>query len=126
MPAKIVLVHDDQDLISGLRGKCEGRGQSCAAFTDPIAALDALSTATLAELLVTGVQFPAGRPHGVALARMARLRRPDIKVLFISPPEYIEHVDDLGEFILFPTDIPTIMTAIDRVLCAANATSVAR
>jgi len=46
-----------------------------------------VESAHLIELLVTCPNFPEGRPNGVALARMARTKRPGIKVLFVGPAE---------------------------------------
>jgi hypothetical protein len=48
---------------------------------------DALTDADRIELLITSVNFAAGQPNGVSLARMARMRRPGLTVLFIGEAE---------------------------------------
>jgi DNA-binding NtrC family response regulator len=118
MPAKIIMVHDHAELVSETVGKMSGAGHSIIAISDPIAALDTLTASKNAELLITGVHFPAGKPHGISLARMAKVRCPAIKVLFIAPPEAEQYVDDLGEFIAMPADMPTVTGAIARLLTA--------
>ena len=53
-----------------------------------MAALDALENAQRVEVLITRVRFPPGKPNGIALALMARHKRPGIKVLFTARPEF--------------------------------------
>jgi hypothetical protein len=53
-------------------------------LADPMAALDVLEAAPPIEVLVTRVQFGHGKLHGIALARMARMRCLGLKVLFTA------------------------------------------
>jgi DNA-binding NtrC family response regulator len=116
MPAKIIMVHDQTELISETVGEMSRAGHSIIAMSDPIDALDTLSGSKNAQLLITGVHFPSGKPHGISLARMAKVRCPDIKILFIAPPGAEQYIDDLGEFIPMPADMPTVTGAIARLL----------
>jgi hypothetical protein len=57
-------------------------------FHDPIAALDAMEADSRVRVLVTRVEFAPGKPHGVALARMVRIKRPGTRVVFIARAEW--------------------------------------
>jgi DNA-binding response OmpR family regulator len=72
MPAQIVLVHEDTEFSDAVSGALRDAGYVVAVFPDPLVALDAMETAERVELLITHVQFPAGRSNGAALALMAR------------------------------------------------------
>jgi hypothetical protein len=48
------------------------------------------------EKLVTRVNFGPGKPHGVALARSARMHKRSIRVLFVVRPEHQEDCEEVG------------------------------
>lgn len=79
-------------------------------------ALRALEGAETVELLITRVQFPVGTPHGIALVRMARQRRPGLKVIFTAREEMGEFTEDLGELIPHPVSIPDLVETVNRLL----------
>ena len=54
-------------------------------------AVDAIETDFRVRILVTSVVFGPGKPHGVALARMVRIRRPGTRVVFVAPAGYEPH-----------------------------------
>jgi hypothetical protein len=56
----------------------QNAGYDVAAFTDSMTAMDALLTSSPIELLITRVRFPDNTPNGVALGRMARIKRPGV------------------------------------------------
>lgn len=116
MPARIVIVHDEPDFADSLTAALKSAGHDVAMFTDPTAGLDALDDARRVELLITRVTFPPGKPNGVSLARMARYKRPSIRVLFAALPEFAEHTEGLGEFMPMPVSVPDVMQAVIRLL----------
>jgi DNA-binding NtrC family response regulator len=118
MPARIVVVHDDPEFQNNLTTALKMAGHDLAVFADPLAAWDALEAARLTEVLVTNIQFPAGRSNGVALALMARAKRPEIRVLFIAPPEFAKDTEGLGEFLPLPVSVTEAVEAITRLLVA--------
>jgi DNA-binding response OmpR family regulator len=105
MPARIVIVHDEPDFAVPLTAALRSKGYDVATFMDPTAGLDALDEARRVELLITCVNFPPGKPNGVSLARMARYKRPGIRVMFTALPEFAEHTDGLGEFVPMPANV---------------------
>jgi CheY-like chemotaxis protein len=107
MPARVVVVHDDPTFADPLAALL-GAGQDVALFTDPMAALDALDTARTIEVLVTRVQFAPGQPNGIALARMARIKRPGT--------EFAGDAADLGTFMAHPISVADVAQTVGRLL----------
>ena len=116
MPARIILVHDYQALVGELSAALEAAGYSVAPFLDPMRALDVISSASTAEILITKVDFGPGKPNGVALALMARYRRPGIRIIFPAKPEMREYTAHLGDFLALPVRVPDVMDAVNRLL----------
>jgi hypothetical protein len=93
MPAQIVIVHDEPGFAEATLAALKGTGYDAIAIMDSMSGIDALEHAKHIELPITRVRFPSGTPNGAALARIARLKRPGIKVLFASFPEVLQHID---------------------------------
>jgi len=77
-------------------------------------ALDALETAPFGILIIR-VRFPIEQPNGVAVARMARMKRPSIKLVFTVMPEYVEYAEELGEIVTAPVDIPELVATVGKI-----------
>lgn len=116
MPARVMIVHDDPTFIAMAIAALKLAGQDAIAFTDPMAALDALDAAKTVEILVTRVIFGPRRPHGISLARLAQRRRPTIRVLFTALPEFAESVRGIGEFLPMPVRMPDFVEAVGGLL----------
>ena len=101
MPARIVVVHDDPVFTDALAEKL---GPDVAWFTDPIKALIALETAKSIAFLVTRLQFNDRQPVGLSLARLARVTRPDVRIVFTGDPDFRHYCWGRGEFIPEPTN----------------------
>jgi hypothetical protein len=71
-------------------------GHDVSTFQDPLDALNAIEAAPRFEILVTRVQFAPGRPNGLALSNMARMKLPGIKVLFTVAPQNVEYTKGGG------------------------------
>lgn len=79
-------------------------------------ALRALEGAEAVELLITRVRFPPGKPHGLSLARMARSRRPHLKVLFAARSDMAEHTEGIGELVQHPVDMTKLVERAAKLL----------
>ena len=75
MPGQIVVIHDDVEFLKENVTTLQYAGYAVVAFTNSMTATDALLSSHI-ELLITRVRFPGNRPNGVALGRMARIKRP--------------------------------------------------
>jgi DNA-binding NtrC family response regulator len=116
MPARIVLVHDNADFLDRAAAAIRAAGYDVATYNASMPALAALEAAQTVELLITRVTFPAGTPHGVSLARVARRNLPSLKVLFIAQPEHQEHTEGVGEFMPVPVSIPELVDRVSAML----------
>ncbi len=114
MPAPVVLVFDEPTFTEECATALRQVGYEVAAFTDPMRALDALDAANKIDLLITRVKYAPGKPNGVALARMARTKRPDIRILFMAVPTSVEHIAGWGEYISLPATIADVVTAVQN------------
>ena len=93
-------------------------GYNVVAFHDSMAAIYALEHPQRVKLLITRVRFPSGMPNGVALACMARLKQPGIKVLFTSFPEVGRYTDGVGEFLPRPLSTDELLGTVGTLLDA--------
>jgi hypothetical protein len=66
------------------------------------------------DLLVTDIYFP-GQIHGFALARMARLRRLGLKVLYVSGFD-VPEVEDVGKVLRKPLSGEQIVSEVKLAL----------
>jgi hypothetical protein len=93
-------------------------GYDVIAFHDSMAAIYALERLKRVKLLITRVRLPSGMPNGVALACMARLKQPGIKVLFTSFPEVRLYTDSVGEFLPRPLTTDELLETVGTMLDA--------
>lgn len=82
-PATILLVDDEESFRYAATRALECAGFAVAAAPDFRAALEVLDGDRPVDLLVTDIVMPE-RIHGFALARMARMRRMGLKVLYLT------------------------------------------
>jgi hypothetical protein len=53
-----------------------------------------------------------GGPHGVALARIARVKRPEIKVVFTAAAENVEYTEGIGEAVTAAIDMSELIATV--------------
>ena len=80
--ASLLLVDDDEDVLNALAAVLATTGHKVARAAGGVAALDILDGREPLDLLLTDVVMPG--LHGFNLARMAVLRRPELRVLYMS------------------------------------------
>ena len=116
MPVHIVIVHNDAAFLETVCAALSASGKSVCGYSDAMQALDALEDAATTDVLVTRVDFGRGTLNGVALARMAQFRRPEVKVLFLARTEDKEYATGVGDLLTAPAAVPDIVAAVDRLL----------
>ena len=120
MPAPVLVVHDEQETrelaVTTLRAAYLG----VVGFEDPMAALDAIETDSRVRVLVTRVVFGPGKPNGVALARMVRLKRPGTKVVFVARAENEPHTEGLGVLLPRPLNPDILVATVGRLLASQD------
>src|SRR5262245_1346735 len=119
MPAQIVIALNDITLANRVATELSARGYDTIAFSDPMAALNELEDARRLQLLIASVDFGAGRPNGVTLARMAKLKRPRMMAIFLGLPEMLVHTEGLGKLLLPSVTAPDVVAQVAGMLKAA-------
>ena len=113
---RIVIVEDDVAWLEVVTVMLEHAGHSVVSFTDYRGALDLVEGPDAIDLLLTDIQLPIETPHGISLARMARLRRRSLPILFMTGElELAELVDDdLGLTLIKPFDRDQLLHGVQR------------
>jgi hypothetical protein len=119
MPARVVAVLRERILARQTADALISAGYEAIALTNSMAALRTLEAAKDIELLITSAHFPGRQPNGLALARMTKLSRPNLKVMFADGPETEAHVRHGGAFIPTPTTPESIVEVADKLMKAA-------
>ena len=83
LPSRILVVDDEEAFRYAAAKALQGAGFDVAVAEDYRDALVHLEGAAPVDLLLTDVSMP-NRVNGFALARMARMRRLDLKVLYVT------------------------------------------
>lgn len=115
MPARIVVVHDEQRFADEVVGLLRQAGLEAIGCGTSMMALRLLESARTIELLVTGVEFPEP-PHGLALALMAQDKRPGTRVLFTALEKYRADTKDIGTFLPLPVTPAQVADAVREIM----------
>lgn len=94
----ILVVEDDEPYRRLVVRMLDQAGYSVIAAEDFTSAIAVIESPTPIDLLLADIAMPAGTPHGMAIGRMAELRRRSLKVLYMSGTY------DLGELARFSSD----------------------
>src|SRR5438093_8637092 len=100
-----VLVVDDDHLFGDAAARMlRAAGFEVSLAPDYRVALEELESARTINLLITDIVMPK-RVNGIALSRMARMRRPDLKVIYLTAYD-IPGVEDeaIGSILRKPID----------------------
>jgi DNA-binding NtrC family response regulator len=116
MPAAVIVVHNERKARELIMLSLRAAFLEAAEFEDPIRALDAMEASSRVRVLVTRVDFGPGRPNGIALARMVRVKRPGTKVVFVAREEYAAYAEGLGLFLPMPVNPDILVATVSRLL----------
>ena len=115
--AAAILVVDDDEAFCYVAAKVlRQAGYRVSVAPDHRLALEILDSAEPIDLLITDIVMP-GHVNGFALARMARMRRLDLKVLYMSGYE-VPGNEAFGKILRKP--IPVEMLAVEASLALAG------
>ncbi len=110
----ILLVEDDAPLGAALGASLRRAGFEVTVATDFRVALEVLDATRPVDLLLTDLVMPAS-VNGIALSRMARMRRHDMKVVYMTGYD-IPGVEKqaLGPILSKPIDAALLVSEIER------------
>ena len=117
-PARILVVDDDLVFGEATARVLRAAGFEVSLSPDHRLALEDLESARPIDLLITDIVMPE-RVNGVALSRMAQMRRPGLKVIYLTGYE-IPGVEDEanGPVLRKPIDDEQLLAEVRRVLAA--------
>jgi DNA-binding NtrC family response regulator len=111
----------DDDLVFGEAAASALRTAGFEVFLAPDyrLALEDLESTRSIDLLITDIVMP-NRVNGIALSRMARMRRPRLKIIYMTAYD-ISGVEDqaLGLILRKPIDVNRLITEVKRALATA-------
>ncbi len=119
MPAPVLVVHQQAEICSQMLGALRAAGCEAAGFHNPMTALNAIESGSRARVLVTQVDFGAGTLNGDALARMLRLKRPKITMVYVDRAENQRYITVGGPFLPHPVDLNVLAETVRRLLASS-------
>ncbi|HXC91562.1 MAG TPA: response regulator [Stellaceae bacterium] len=118
--SRILVVDDDPGAVASLANLLRDRGFDVFAAPDYRLALEELESVRKIDLMVADIVMPQG-VNGLALARMARMRRPGLKVIYVTAYD-IPGVEGeaLGPILRKPVDEENFCVVVRGALAAPN------
>src|SRR5271170_3650116 len=116
--SRILVVDDDPAFGDSTARVLRAAGFEVFLAADHRLALEDLESTRPIDLLITDIVMP-DRVNGVALSRMARMRRPELKVIYLTAYD-IPGIEDeaIGPVLRKPLDDEQLMAEVRRVLVA--------
>ena len=116
---QILLVDDDETSCIALRQVLQRAGFGVTSAGGFQTALQVLETEQPVDLLLTDIVMPAGI-NGIALSRMARLRRRNLKVVYVTGYDVPgAEREALGPILRKPVDGALLIHEVRQALAAA-------
>jgi CheY-like chemotaxis protein len=114
-----ILVVDDDPAFGGYTASLlRAAGFEVCLAPDHRQALEELESTRPIDLLITDIVMP-DRVNGVALSRMARMRRPELKVIYLTAYDIPGIEDDaIGPVLRKPIDGEQLVVEVRRVLAS--------
>ena len=112
--AIFVLVVDDDAAFANAAARCiESAGMRAVVALGSMAALAAFDSNTI-DVVVTDIKLGIGEPHGLALSRMIRDKRPRVPIILMTAyPELLEgEVAPPGAVLCKPFELAELCRAI--------------
>lgn len=118
MAQRVLIVEDDPAFLYAATKALHGAGFEVISASDYQNALAVLTESNGVHLLLTDMVMPKGI-NGVALARMAKLRRADLKVLYMTAYDVpVGQVDD--KILRKPISDTELIAEVRQALGPAN------
>ena len=113
---RILVVDDDKICGDDTARMLRAAGFEVSLAPDHRLALEDLESTRPVDLLITDIVMP-DRVNGVALSRMARMRRPELKVIYLTAYDIPGVEDDaMGPVLRKPVDKDRLVAEVRRVL----------
>lgn len=115
--AHIAVVEDDPQYRRLVVRMLEVAGYRATAADGFTAALSVIEGTEPVDLLLADIGMPAGSPHGLSIGKVAQLRKPGLKVLYMSGSDPSGYLFARGESVLRkPFGSTELLAAIQAAL----------
>jgi DNA-binding NtrC family response regulator len=113
VPGRVLIVDDDEATRYAYERVITAAGYRTKTCRDYFAAAGAIDQ-EIDRLLIVDLRLPAGTPDGVSVARMARIHRWDLPVIFVTGHRDLAGLtlDGLGPVLLKPVDTDVLMAHV--------------
>jgi CheY-like chemotaxis protein len=116
--ARLLLVDDDLLFGEAAAAVLRSAGFEVVLAPDYRLALEDLESTRPIDLLITDIVMP-DRVNGIALSRMARMRRPKLKIIYVTAYDLPGVQDEaLGLILSKPVDLDRLLAEVRRALAA--------
>ena len=114
----LLVVEDDETLGYTLSRQLEAAGYNVMLAKSSMTALKFLESDRPIDFVITDIVMPPGQPNGLALARMARMKRLGMKVAFITGYKDLAIGENTISAKVFykPVDLEELVAEIDTQL----------
>src|ERR1700734_367651 len=117
MPDHILIIEDDEATRYAYERVLAAAGYRTKSYPGYFPAAEDIDQG-IGRLLIVDLRLPTGTPQGLSVARMARIHRWDLPVIFITGyPELVRMLpDDLGSVLLKPVSPEDLLAAVRQHL----------
>ena len=119
----ILVIEDDEAYRHVVITILQNAGFEVLPASDFASAMPIIESNERVDLLLTDIVMPPGTPQGIAIALMARERRPNLKVVYMSGHHDVRYVGALiegAEFLRKPFRAAQLIALIKSVLDSEN------
>lgn len=113
MPDRILVIEDDEATRYSYQRALCGAGYRTIGYPSYFAAAEAIDQG-VGMLLVVDIQLPPHTPNGLAIALMARQRRPGLPIIFVTGHHELSGLIDaqVGPVFLKPIDLDFLVAKV--------------
>jgi two-component system, cell cycle response regulator CpdR len=120
MDRSILFLEDDSTVRRPVALALRGAGWSVIDTGDPMVAIGVLERNVPVDVLLTDLIMRPQKPHGLSIAKMAMIKRPDLKVVYLTgfPEKLPEKEIECGKTVLLakPVRIDLLLETIERLV----------
>jgi DNA-binding NtrC family response regulator len=117
MPDRILVIEDDEPTRYAYERALSRAGYRTQGYTSYFEAAEDIDKGAGA-LLVVDLQLPPRTPNGLAVARMARLHRPGLPIIFVTGFHELAELTDpeMGPVMLKPVELDLLVSTVGERL----------
>ena len=118
--ASLVVIENDDAFLAVVLRELKAAGHQVVGFADWVGVLELLDTGYRVEAFVVDLRLTPGTPNGHSLGQMAGVKRPGLKVLYMTADAVLAHTmrRTLRNVLVKSGDPGAVAAAIEYLLAA--------